>query len=257
MAHPRKKSGGIVETIKTVVYAFIIALVVRTVAFEPFNIPSGSMIPTLLVGDYLFVSKFSYGFSRYSFPLSPPIFEGRIFASEPERGDVAVFKLPTDNRTDYVKRVIGLPGDRIQMQQGQLIINDVMVERRQIEDFSYRDSRGNIRVQKQFVEILPNGREHRVIYDVDSGTRKPWTIGVDPNNTGVYVVPAGHYFMMGDNRDDSQDSRYLDKVGYVPNQNLIGRVEILWFSTDGSAELWEVWLWPFAIRWDRLFTSIE
>ncbi|MEA4837070.1 MAG: signal peptidase I [Rhodospirillaceae bacterium] len=261
MGHSRKKQGGIAETVKTIFYAAIIALLVRSVAFEPFSIPSGSMIPTLLVGDYLFVSKYSYGYSRYSLPFGPNLFEGRILASPPERGDVAVFKLPTDDSTDYIKRVIGLPGDRIQVTRGQLYINDQLVERRQIEDYVYRDGRGNLRRQKRYIETLPNGRSHIILLNPDTETRRAYAaLGInyiDPDNTGIYVVPENAYFMMGDNRDDSQDSRYLAQVGYVPFENLVGRAEIVWFSIDDSASFWEVWKWPGAIRWDRFFTVIE
>src|SRR5271165_288760 len=152
----KKASGGIVDTVKTIVYAVLIALVVRTVAYEPFNIPSGSMVPTLLVGDYLFVSKFSYGYSRYSLPFGPPLFSGRIFFHSPERGDVVVFKLPTDNSTDYIKRVIGLPGDHIQMKNGILFINEQPCPRKRIEDFFYREGNGVIPLA-QYIETLPNG----------------------------------------------------------------------------------------------------
>jgi len=245
----RGKSGGTWETIKTVVYAMLIAGMVRTVAFEPFNIPSGSMIPSLLIGDYLFVSKYSYGYSRYSMPFGIGLSGGRIFERTPDRGDVVVFKKPKENKVDYIKRLVGLPGDHMQMIGGILHINGQPVGRQRIEDFVDRDRDGNIVRSPQYIETLPNGRRHRIVeYYGDNGPA---------DNTQEYVVPPGHYFMMGDNRDNSQDSRYLDEVGYVPAENLVGRAEILFFSTDGSAALWEVWRWPFAIRYGRLFDRIE
>jgi signal peptidase I len=247
-----KSSGGVVETVKTIVYAMLIAVAVRTIVVEPFNIPSGSMIPTLLVGDYLFVSKYSYGYSRYSLPFGLPLIPGRIFFHEPQRGDVAVFKLPKDNSTDYIKRIIGLPGDHIQMKGGILYINDKPVKRDRIEDYEYSDGMENGR-RIQYIETLPtndgvpDGKRHRIIEISDS---------MQLDNTGVFIVPPGHYFAMGDNRDNSLDSR-TTQVGYVPAENLVGRAEFIFFSTDGSARLWEVWKWPFAIRYSRLFHGIH
>ena len=246
----RKSSGGgWAETLKTVVYAVLIAVVVRTVAFEPFNIPSGSMIPTLLIGDDLFVSKYSYGYSRYSLPFGLPLIPGRIFAKVPERGDVVVFKLPRDNKTDYIKRIVGLPGDKVQVVGGILQINGVAVQREPIDDLVLRDGYGNEQRIKQYIETLPGGRKHRII---ELGDNQPRT-----DDTQVYTVPAGHLFAMGDNRDNSQDSRFLNDVGYVPIENLVGRAEILFFSTDGTAYWWEFWRWMFAIRFDRLFQGIK
>jgi len=247
------KEGSLRETIKTGIYAVLIALFIRTVAYEPFNIPSGSMIPTLLVGDYLFVAKYSYGYSRYSLPLGLPLIPGRIFMTEPERGDVAVFKLPRDNETDYIKRLIGLPGDRIQMKAGRLYINGKMVKRKKIEDFIERDGNGHMNRIPQYVETLPNGVRHLILEMTDQG-------GLD--NTNVYTVPKGHYFAMGDNRDNSLDSRVPNRpgfngVGYVPLKNLVGRAEILFFSTDGGARFWEFWNWPSATRFHRLFQTID
>jgi signal peptidase I len=242
----KRKSGGIVETIKTVVYAMLIAIAIRTVAFEPFNIPSGSMIPTLLVGDYLFVSKYSYGYSRFSLPLSPPLFSGRIFGSLPVRGDVAVFKLPRDTSVDYIKRIIGLPGDRIQMKGGQLFINGTQVERTPDGDY-VADGDGPKMLLKRYVETLPGGRQHFILKASDD---QPL------DNTQEYKVPDGYVFAMGDNRDNSLDSRVQNAVGFIPLENLVGRAEFLFFSVDATAPWWEVWEWPFEIRWSRLFSGI-
>ena len=236
----RKKAGGIAETVRTIIYAALIALVVRTFLFEPFNIPSGSMLPTLLIGDYLFVSKYSYGYSKHSFPLSPDLFSGRVLEGQPERGDVVVFKLPSDNSTDYIKRVIGLPGDRILVRDGILQVNGVPVSRQKIDGEDPDAPGGTI-----YLETLPNGVTHRIreVSDDEFG-----------DHTREYEVPPGHYFVMGDNRDNSQDSRF---IGPSPAENLVGRAEILFFSVDGSAELWELWRWPMAIRWSRLFNAVE
>jgi signal peptidase I len=241
--------AGLMETARTVVFAVLFAVLVRTFAYEPFNIPSGSMIPTLLVGDYLFVSKFSYGYSRHSFPFSLPLIKGRIFESIPERGDVAVFKLPADNETDYIKRIIGLPGDKIQVIRGVLHINDAPVRRRRIADFGRQGDTGQFMASPQFRETLPNGVVHQILEGLgDSGPL---------DNTGVFLVPKGHYFAMGDNRDNSQDSRVQDLVGFIPAENLVGRAEILFFSTNGFSRIWEIWKWPFSIRYKRLLNSIE
>lgn len=235
------------ETIRTVFYAILIALFIRVAAFEPFSIPSGSMVPTLLVGDYLFVSKYTYGYSRYSLPFGLPLLpKDRLFYSEPERGDVAVFKLPSDNSTDFIKRVVGLPGDRIQVKNGILHINEKPVERRKIEDHIYENGPGRFSRMNQYVETLPNGREHLITEERDDNG------GSD--NTQVFLVPEDHFFMMGDNRDHSNDSRFQN-VGFVPRENFVGRAEFRFFSIDGEA--WKIWTWFDKLRPSRLFTGIE
>ncbi|HLI11808.1 MAG TPA: signal peptidase I [Alphaproteobacteria bacterium] len=243
----KKKAGGLWETVKTVIYAVLIALVIRTFAYEPFNIPSGSMIPTLLVGDYLFVSKFSYGYSKYSLPLSLPLFSGRLLFTPPQRGDVMVFKLPSDDKVDYIKRIIGLPGDHIQVIHGALYINGQPVKEERTTDYVMDEPGGYSVHIPQYIETLPNGVRHPILKLTDEGPL---------NNTQEYVVPPGHYFAMGDNRDNSLDSR-VPNVGYIPAENLVGRAEFLFFSTNGSAHWWEVWKWPFAIRYGRLFQAIH
>ncbi len=245
----KKEEGGLWETIKVVIQALLIAVVVRTVLFQPFNIPSGSLVPTLLVGDYLFTSKYSYGYSRYSIPFGPPLFSGRLWGSEPKRGDIAVFKLPKDNSTDYIKRVIGLPGDKIQVVEGILQINGKAVQRERIADYETSDVFGRTIAVPQYQETLPNGVSHRIIER--DGDRGYW------DNTYVYTVPAGHFFMMGDNRDNSTDSRDESSVGFVPFENFVGRAEIIFFSIDESASAWQIWQWPWTVRWNRIFNSIH
>jgi len=242
-----ERKEGIGETIKTIVYAVLIAVVIRSVAYEPFNIPSGSMLPTLLVGDYVFVAKYPYGYSRHSLPWSPPVFDGRIFERPVVRGDVAVFKLPTDNRTDYIKRIVGLPGDRLQLIGGRLHINGAAIGRQRVDDFVLARGDRYVRIP-QYRETLPNGVSYMTLDLQRNGFA---------DNTPVYTVPEGHYFAMGDNRDDSTDSRFLTQVGFIPAENLVGRAEILFFSVDGSARWWQVWRWPTAIRYGRLFQGVD
>jgi signal peptidase I len=241
------KEGGIGETIRVIFHALVIAFVIRTFLFQPFNIPSGSMMGTLLIGDYLFVSKYSYGFSHYSLPLSPPLFSGRIFGSEPSRGDVVVFRLPKDDTTDYIKRVIGLPGDRIQMISGVLHINDKPIERQRVDDFIDEDAGRTVRV-KRWRETLPNGVSYNTLDLQDNGFL---------DNTQVYTVPPGNFFMMGDNRDNSTDSRVLSQVGYVPFENIVGRAQIIFFSVGDGEPAWHIWSWPWSVRWSRLFTIVR
>jgi signal peptidase I len=241
--------GGIGETIKVVIQALVLALVVRTFAYQPFSIPSGSMMHTLLVGDYLFVSKFAYGYSRHSFPWSLAPFDGRVWSAAPARGDIAVFKLPADMSKDYIKRVIGLPGDRVQMKDGQLFINEAAVPREKTGVYTETDPLGREITADIWRETLPNG----ISYD---------TLDIEPNgsadNTPVFTVPPGHYFMMGDNRDNSADSRVAGSgVGYVPFENFVGRAEVIFFSIDASARPWMIWTWPWTVRWDRMFQLLD
>ena len=235
-----KKTNGIWDTIKTLIYAILIAVFIRTFAFEPFNIPSGSMIPTLLVGDYLFVSKYSYGYSRHSLPLSVSLFPGRVFSSTPKRGDVAVFKLPKDNKTDYIKRIVGLAGDTIQVRRGRLYVNGKIITRRRLGPFYIPGAFGSKILYQQYAETLPTDYSYSIIEKSDQ---------LNFDNTGIYTVPRGHVFAMGDNRDDSMDSRVLSQVGYIPVENLVGRAEFIFFSHKGS-------FWQFNIRWGRLFMGI-
>jgi signal peptidase I len=249
----KKKPGGWVESLKTVLYAGLIAVGIRTVAFEPFNIPSGSMIPTLLVGDYLFVSKYAYGYSKHSLPFSPDLFQGRIFGSLPARGDVAVFKFPRDNSTDYIKRIIGLPGDRVQVRLGRLYVNGQEVPRESLGLYTVEGDGPRLTV-RLYRESLPASagaaaKQHQILEASDDQQY---------DNTPEFLVPPNHVFAMGDNRDNSLDSRDMRiGVGFVPLENLVGRAEIIFFSVDGSAAWWEVWGWPFAIRWGRLLTVVR
>ena len=241
----KRKPEGKFEFIKTIVIAGALALGFRSLLFEPFNIPSGSMIPTLLVGDYLFVSKYSYGYSRYSFPFGMAPFDGRIFETPPERGDVAVFRQPQNESVAFIKRIVGLPGDRIQVTDGVLRINDVAVNRVR-KGFATASDGYNVIRFLVYQETLPNGKSYLIQERSDDDVL---------DNTNVFLVPEGHYFMMGDNRDNSRDSR-TTSVGMVPAENLIGRAERLFFSHNSSAHLWEIWKWPFAIRYGRLGDGI-
>lgn len=247
-AEGAEAKSGVKDTVRVIIHALILAFIVRVFLFQPFNIPSGSMIPTLLVGDYLFVSKYAYGYSRYSFPFGPDLFSGRIWAEDPKRGDVVVFKLPRDNETDYIKRVIGLPGDEIQMISGVLQINGVPVKKERISDFVLEDPSGRERHLTRYRETLPNGVSYPVLDLVNEG------IG---DNTEIYKVPENHFFMMGDNRDNSTDSRFLSEVGFVPFENLVGRAEIIFFSIHEDSSFWQVWRWPTDVRWSRIFQVVQ
>ena len=241
-----KNKNSLISNLKSISFAVFIALIIRSFFAEPFNIPSGSMKPNLLVGDFIFVSKWSYGFSKHSLPFSIPLIPKKIFSKLPQRGDVVVFKTPEDNRTDYIKRVIGLPGDRIQIIDGKIIINDNLIIRKKLNDFIDTDKNSSIKRIRKYKEYFFN-KEIEVLDIMDQGI-------VD--NTNLYVVPEGHFFVMGDNRDNSQDSRFTNIVGYIPIENLIGKAQFIFFSLENSRFL-ELWKWPKAIRTKRLFMQIQ
>ena len=236
------------ENIRTLFYALIIAIFIRSIFIQPFYIPSSSMEPNLLVGDRLFVTKYSYGYSKHSFPFSPPIFKGRIFFSEPQRGDVVVFKTPADNRTDYIKRLIGLPGDKIQFIDSNLYINNAEIFKSKIKNFdSIYCGKKSIDVHK-FEEELSNGKKYQTVY-----LRSNNFI-----NTDVFIVPPKHYFFLGDNRDCSKDSRFLSSVGYVHQNNLVGKAQFIFFSSDRSiGSIFAFWKWNKSLRLDRFFKKIN
>tara|TARA_Y100001970_G_C14227177_1_gene856407 strand:- start:1561 stop:2289 length:729 start_codon:yes stop_codon:yes gene_type:complete len=241
-----KNLNSILSNFKSILFAIFIALIIRSFIAEPFNIPSGSMKPNLLVGDFIFVSKWSYGYSRHSLPFSIPLIPKKIFNKMPQRGDVAVFKTPQDNRTDYIKRIIGLPGDKIKIINGEIKINENFILRKKIEDFVDINQEGYTKRIRKYKEYFFD-KEFEVLDITDNGI-------VD--NTQLYIVPEGHFFVMGDNRDNSQDSRFLNFVGYIPIENLVGKAQFIFFSLENSRFI-EIWKWPKAIRFDRLFKSIQ
>ena len=236
----------IIDNIKTIIYALLIAIVIRSLLFQPFYIPSSSMEPNLLVGDRLFVSKYSYGYSRHSFPFSPKIASGRFNYMVPKRGDVVVFKTPADNRTDYIKRLIGLPKDKIQIINSELFLNDKKIVRNKLKK-TYKINCGNSELEiNAYEEVLPNGVKYIAVYRKD-GTML---------NSDPYIVPKDHFFFMGDNRDNSKDSR-ASEVGFVPRKNLIGKAKIIFFSHNGSAKFYEFWKWHNLVRFSRIGKKIE
>ena len=238
----------LIENIKTLFYAFVIAIVIRSLIIQPFYIPSSSMEPNLLVGDRLFVTKYSYGYSKHSFPFSPPIFKGRFLFSEPNRGDVIVFKTPADNRTDYIKRLIGLPGDKIQFIDSNLYINnsEVLKSRLSSNDKIFCGKR-KIDVFT-FEEVLPNKKKYISVYLKDFPFQ----------NSNIFNVPKDHYFFLGDNRDCSKDSRFLSSVGYVHKDNIVGKAQFIFFSSDKSiGSLFSFWKWNKSIRINRFFKKID
>ncbi|HTO29936.1 MAG TPA: signal peptidase I [Pararhizobium sp.] len=242
----KKQDSGLWENVKVIIQALLLAVVIRTVFFQPFTIPSGSMMPTLLIGDYIFVNKFAYGYSKYSLPFSPDLFEGRIFASEPKRGDVVVFRFPPNPDIDYIKRVIGLPGDKIQVRDGILFVNDQAVKRVPDGMFQADDGKDKGLDVPLYRETLDNGVNFDTL-DQDSNSRG--------DNTREFLVPEGHYFMMGDNRDNSSDSRF--DVGFVPAQNLVGRASMIFFSLGNDTSFTHIWKWPANLRYDRIFKGVE
>ena len=234
---------SIIENLKTIFYALVIALIIRSFLFQPFYIPSSSMEPTLLIGDRIFVSKYEYGFSKHSLPFSPPVLNDRIFKKTPEYGDLVVFKTPLDNRTDYIKRLIGLPGDSIQFKNGKIFLNEKEIKKDNLsKKFKIRCGSSNLEVSA-FKEVLPNGKEYIAVYNKE-GTQL---------NSDKYTVPKDHFFLLGDNRDCSQDSRFLSTVGYVPHVNLVGKAKIIFFSNDTvSGSVFKFWNLQNSFRLDRL-----
>jgi len=237
----------VVDNTKTLIGALIIAILIRSLLFQPFYIPSSSMEPTLLVGDRIFVSKYSYGYSKHSFPFSPNITNDRFFSKSPKRGDLVVFKTPADNRTDYIKRLIGMPGDTIQFIDGSILINNKKVLRK-ITDSKKIIRCGNFLLETNtFIETLPNGIEHTVVYKKKGSLQ----------NTKIFKVPSNHYFLLGDNRDCSKDSRYLNEVGYVNSLNLVGKAKLIFFSNDTKkSSLFKFWNINKSFRLERLFKKL-
>ena len=237
----------VIDNIKTLIYALIIAVLLRSLLYQPFYIPSSSMEPTLLVGDRLFVSKFAYGYSKHSFPFSPPLYKKRIFFKEPQRGDLVVFKTPSDNRTDYIKRLIGKPGDTLQFINGDIYLNKKKIIKNKVdESMSIRCGKINFPV-KIYEETLPNGVKYKAVYN-SAGTLQ---------NTDVYTVPDNNYFLLGDNRDCSKDSRFLSEVGYVNKLNLVGKAELIFFSNDTlKSSVLNLWNWKDSFRFKRTFKKL-
>jgi len=241
----KSDEGWFGEWAKTIIIAVFIAIVFRSFLIQPFSIPTQSMVPTLQVGDYLFVQKWAYGYSRSSFPFRPDIFEGRIWESEPERGDIVVFKAHHAGYIDFIKRVIGLPGDRVQMRNGQLFLNGEAVPKKRVADFDYWRQRDGAQLNAaRYIETLPNGVSYEVL-DLDD--RGP------ADNTPVYIVPQGHYFMMGDNRDNSADSRYMTGLGFVPAEDLVGKAVYRWISVNRGGNFYQLWDW----RPERMFEALN
>lgn len=244
-----KKKPAWDDSIRTMIYAVLIAVAFRSFLFEPFHIPSGSMKSNLLVGDYLFVSKYAYGYSRYSFPFGLPLFDGRVMEiSEPKRGDVVVFRLPANPKIDFIKRIIGLPGDKVQVRDGLVYLNGAALPRTLISNWLDDEDAAHARTIPQLHETLPEGREITILKEKNGGYA---------NNTPEFTVPAGHYFVMGDNRDNSRDSRFPDEVGFVPLENIVGRAEVIFFSLGGGSSFWQLWNWPDDLRYDRFFQGID
>ena len=238
----------IIDNIKTLLYALIIAIFIRSIFLQPFYIPSSSMEPNLLVGDRLFVTKYSYGYSKHSFPFSPNLFKGRIMFSEPKRGDVIVFKTPADNRTDYIKRLIGLPGDEIQFIDGNLYVNNNQIIKTLVSSIDVIYCGNQTIKVNTFEEKLPNGKKYKATY------RKEYSF----QNSDKFLIPENHFFFLGDNRDCSKDSRFLSEVGYVHKNNLVGKAQILFFSSDYKiGSILKFWQWKEILRTKRFFKLIN
>jgi len=238
----------IIDNLKTLFYALLIAIFIRSIFLQPFYIPSSSMEPNLLVGDRLFVTKYSYGYSKHSFPFSPNLFKGRLMFSEPKRGDVIVFKTPADNRTDYIKRLIGLPGDEIQFIDGDLYINNNQIFKNLVSSEDVIFCGNQIIKVNTIEEKLPNGKKYKATY------RKEYSF----QNSDKFLIPKNHFFFLGDNRDCSKDSRFLSEVGYVHKDNLVGKAQILFFSSDYKVgSILKFWKWKEIIRTERFFKLIN
>jgi len=238
----------IFENLKTLIIALLIAILIRSLFFQPFYIPSSSMEPTLLVGDRIFVSKYTYGYSKHSFPFSPPIFDNRILYSEPNYGDLVVFKTPSDNRTDFIKRLIGLPGDQIQFKDGYLFINNEMIQKKKISNRNEIRCAGNEIDVTEYTEELSKKKSFNIVYKSKGGMK----------NSDIYKVPDNHFFFLGDNRDCSSDSRFLSNVGYVHKNNLVGKARIIFFSNDTmKGSVLKFWNWGNSLRLDRFFKILK
>ena len=242
----KSKKNSFFSNFKSIIIAIFIALLIRSFIFEPFNIPSGSMKPNLLVGDFIFVSKYSYGFSKHSLPFSIPLIPGKIFSNTPERGDVVVFKTPENNRTDYIKRVIGLPGDKIEIKNGIIFINGSEILRKKLNDFIDTDNKTSNKRVRMYNEYFFN-KEINILDITDNGIA---------DNTQLFNVPENHFFVMGDNRDNSQDSRFISTVGFIPYENLVGKAQFIFFSLE-NARFFQIWKWPNSIRYERIFQKIQ